>query len=1361
MLTFLTLISFHYFALAENLSNTFLRLSYNEGLVNNQATCIYKDSRGFLWFGTSSGLSRYDGQNFKNYTHQEKDTFSIQDNYIQEIVEDQNQDLWIKLRWNYAIFDFDQGKFFYAPHRLQEMGIGLDVDRIYFDLHKQMWVKTSQTNNYQRYDADKKQLVDVFGESSYKEAIPIDFIQFENQYYCLYEDGTIEVFRADDLRLLYRSEYLKSKIKSKYAAGGIYVDRKGKLYVYGDSNGVYCYYPLDKQWIHLGAEANPYSISSDLVSGVLQDDKGRIWISTDHGGVNIFSENLEKLETFYHQPENRKSLSQNSITTMMKDDEGIIWLATYKNGISYYHDAFFKFEHFENIITSPNPLPFNDVNCFAEDKAGNLWIGTNGGGLLYYDRKKEQYTIYKNDPEDAHSLSNNVVVNLLLDQEGQLWVGTYTGGLNRFDGKKFHRYILKDEMLADYFVNSIWCLAELNERYIWLGTLGAGILVLDKKTGQFSKPENTGNMTLPNDFVNHIHVLKDGNLLIATALGIVFYDVDKKSYSNNLYHEGNEKFKISNDNVNDVYEDSRGLLWIASREGLTMIDPVVGKSFLLDKEHDLPQDIMNCILEDNLGNLWVSKSSGISKLQIIRQQGEWQFDVQSFGQEDGLQGLEYNVNAKIRTNAGELAFGGFNGFNLFNPEKIEYKQFESKVIFNDLQLNNRSVKIGEQISGQVLLEKSIEVADQITLPPSVNVFSIDFTAVDYSTGSTKYAYKLEGFEENWTQTAEQYSKVTYTNLYPGTYLLKVKATRSSEFPESFASIKIVVEPPFYLSPAAFLIYFFLLFLSIFASTYFFVRRQRSKLLAEQRKIEREQNQRLDEIKLKFLTNISHEFRTPLTLILTPLEKLIKLNQGNNQYGSLKVIERNAQELLYLVNQLLDFRKLDLHGLEFHPSYGDIVPFVRQICEMFNDSFQRSEINFEFHTDKDAVSFLFDKDKVRKILMNLLGNAIKFTPARGRVTVRINIALGYFLKGDGLELTVCDSGVGIAADDLEHIFTRFYQSSNVEDLGKGGSGIGLNLVKEMVTLHQGQIEVDSTPGAGTEFRVYLPLIYHQSSDMEVQQVEGENTLLPEEKQGNQPTILLVEDNPDFRHFMKEALEGKYQVVEAEEGAKGLELTRKLLPDLVISDVMMPVMDGLELCKTIKSEAEISHIPVILLTARTADEDKIKGYEIGADDYITKPFKMDLLLKRIDQYMARREKAQKNFQKKLEVSPAEVEITPLDEKLINNALKIVEENIGKSDFSVEEMSKELGMSRVHLYKKLTAITGKSPVEFIRIIRLKRGKKLLEKSQMTVSEVAYEVGFNSPRYFSKYFAKEYGMLPSKYLKKIQENNDFHIEL
>ncbi|MDA3854556.1 MAG: ATP-binding protein, partial [Bacteroidales bacterium] len=903
--------------------------------------------------------------------------------------------------------------------------------------------------------------------------------------------------------------------------------------------------------------------------------------------------------------------------------------------------------------------------------------------------------------------------------------------------------------------NNVWSINEDAKGNIWIATLGGGIVLYDYTIDGFKSLPNNGTLTLSTQFIGQIYKLSNGNMFIATASGVAFYDTQEQRYKHHPSSNKAEPLSISSKTVNGVFEYSRGLLWVATREGLVVFDPNSEyiKSFTM--KDGLPEDVVNCIQEDEFHSIWVSKSTGFSQIIVNKLMTDTQYDFQiyDFTEEDGLQAKEFNPDASFKTSKGELIFGGPNGFNLFKSKDIIYNKILPTVVFTDFQVYNQSLSPDSKVCQVKLLDSSIISTKSIELKHALNVFSIGFTALDFFIPhKIKYAYKLEGFNEQWILLDADQPRVTYTNLNPGDYYFQVKASNSDGLwnPE-YAELHIKVLPPGYASPMAYFVYVILLISLIVYFRFRMIRNQSIRFANEKERLIARRNHEMDEMKFRFLTNVSHEFRTPLTLIMSPLDRLLKKSNSLSDRRLLEIIDRNAKSLLALVNQLLDVRQLALNGLRYHPASGDVVSFLKEVIHNFDDAFQKKNIFYEFDSSADYFKFNFDKEKLDKVIMNLLTNAFKFTPEGGRVSVKLRVAD----DENSITISVADNGVGIAVEDIENIFIRFYQSEGNKKLGLSGSGVGLNLARELVQLLKGTIQVNSKQGEGARFIVNMPVdksIIKRVGDINEEEVDisGANKLLLLNKKKTKTSILLVEDNLDFRMFMVETLHEKFEVFQASDGKAGLDMAHKKYPDLIISDVTMPIMDGLEMCKLLRDDIRTSHIPLMLLTARTADEDKIKGLEIGADDYITKPFNMDFLLLKVDKLIEKRVKMQQQFQKTVDINPSEVQITTKDEKLIKKALHIVEKNISEPKFSVVDVCHELGMSRVYLYKKLLSITGKTPVEFIRIIRLKRGTQLLKKSQMNIAEVAYEVGFNSPRYFSKYFKEEYGMLPTEWMKK-----------
>ena len=816
---------------------------------------------------------------------------------------------------------------------------------------------------------------------------------------------------------------------------------------------------------------------------------------------------------------------------------------------------------------------------------------------------------------------------------------------------------------------------------------------------------------------------------------------------------------MSNDAVNHVYKDSRGLIWIATREGLNVYD--VRRHLFLDLSPvaEAKGSFIAAITEDQERNMWVSTSRKVIRVTVASDgKGSYLFDSRAYNSEDGLQNCDFNQRSIKTLHNGIIVIGGLYGVNVFAPDHIRYNKMLPNVMFTGLSLFDEAVKVGQSYGGRVLIEKELNDVENVEFDYKQNIFSVSFASDNYNLPEkTQYMYKLEGFNNDWLTLPLGVHNVTFTNLAPGKYVLRVKAINSDGYVGmKEATLGIVVNPPFWMSWWAYLLYAIGLVVVFFLARYRMLKREREKFHLQQIENEVAKNEEINNMKFRFFTNVSHELRTPLTLIISPLEGMLKETTDELQSTRLQLMYRNAQRLLHLVNQLLDFRKGEMSTHQLSLSEGDIISYVHSVCNSFLLMADKKHIQFSFFSGIDTFSMAFDADKVGKIVMNLLSNAFKFTPEGGRVTVMIEHVAG---TPDMLEIKIADTGIGISDVDKEHIFERFYQADHKGVEETTGNGIGLSLVRDFVTLHEGEVKVFDSIGTGSVFVIQFP-VKHVETQVQLPPETGISIGEEEDKEIKEetreeterkdfPLLLIVDDNEDFRIFMRYSLELQYRVKLAVNGNEAWEMMQEELPDLVISDVMMPQMDGNELCRLIKQDKRTAHIPVILLTARQNTEAKLEGLQTGADDYVTKPFNMTILVLRIRK-LIELSRYHRVTQGMIDPVPSEIVITSLDEKLIEKAIKYVEDNMSRTELSVEELSRELGMSRVHLYKKLLQITGKTPIEFIRVIRLKRAAQLLRESQLHVSEVAFEVGFNNPKYFSRYFKDEFGVLPSVYQEK-----------
>ncbi|MDR1344734.1 MAG: response regulator [Tannerellaceae bacterium] len=1323
----------------------------SKGLSNSEIKCIYKDRAGFMWFGSPSGLNRYDGYEIitykQNLVANTKNTFN---NDVQIIQEDKDGMLWIKTRSGYCIYNPDMEKFeedvdaWFGRYSQAEDFWNSSEAVMYIDYGKNFWFAAN--DDVRKYDISTGECI-VFkqgGPDGPGKGVIRDMRQGQNRYWFLFDNGVLECMEAQSNKIIRRDSTLH------YAAGlnnardlRLFTDTSGDVWVYGIGMhyGLACYNVARGAWKNYSVSAEPpYRISNNVVTAVEEDDKGNIWIGTDHGGVNMIDRSTGEVSVLLHDEQDPHSLGENAIKSIYRDDTGIVWIGTYKKGVCYYHESIYKF----NMRTEKTEMPFRDINCFYESEDLNLWLGTNGGGLLYFDRRQGKYVSYRHKPGDESSPAGDIIISLAADRQGGLWIGYYLSGLDRFDGKTFTHYGagVRPGVLTD---NNAWVLRCDRNDNLWVGTLNGGVVVIDTRSGERIRHLDSKGS------VYSIIETKSGDMLVGSQSGLYIYSVESgrlELYEKDIFDD----IQLSRNDINNLYEDSRGLLWIGTKNGLFVFNPYTKNIQVFISGSGLSSELVQSILEDSEHNMWIATNRGLTRVKVStsnRMPGYF-FDLLSYDSSEGLQGDMFNFNAAYLSSRSELIFGGSYGYNIFTPTDISYNNNIPRITATDFQIYNKSIRPRELYNGRVILERSIAGTKEIDLNYTDNYFTLSFAALDYCIpNKSRYYYKLEGFNNQWLETGRDSRKVTYTNLNPGRYTLYLKAVNNDGVESSEPLVvRINIMPPFWRTVWAWMLY---AAIASAGAVYAFRRMHRSsemKLADAREKMQVRQHLEMDEMKLRFFTNISHEFRTPLTLILSPLEDLLHKAKTVEDKELLGIVRRNATHLLTLVNQLLDFRKLDSNTPALHKSTGDMVMFIRQQVDLFVAGVARKGIRLDFRSDVEQLYMSFDAEKLSKVFINILSNAYKFTPAEGVIQVSLSQTSDKRLRVD-----ISDTGIGIPEDELGNIFERFYQvKRDGRENNYQGSGIGLHISKEYVTLHGGEIWAENAPGGGALFVVILPVEVSEAGASLPLPFEGdpdaEDAAFDAQfKRNDSPRILIVEDNKDLRDLVGSRLKESYTILQAADGEEGLETALREIPDIIISDVMMPRMDGIEMSRRIKNDIRTSHIPLILLTAKTGEESKLEGLTAGADDYITKPFNQEILQVKIRNLTELYKRRQDLFDKQIRIEPSKITVNSLDEQLIRKAIEYTEANMSNPRLSVEELSRELGMSRVQLYKKLLSLTGKTPIEFIRIIRLKRAAQLLKESCLTVSEIAYEVGFNNPKYFRKYFKDEFGVLPSQY--------------
>jgi signal transduction histidine kinase/ligand-binding sensor domain-containing protein/DNA-binding response OmpR family regulator len=1311
-------------------SYIFHHLETSTGLSNNSVRTILRDSYGFLWIGTESGLNRYDGYGFKVYTMRSVGSNALISNDILGLQEDGLGNIWVYFGYTYMVYQRDKDCFISdIKHLLRGLGIPSDQNcKIFVDKKHNLWVLNKQKVFF--YNVQKK-TTSVFNlKIPQYEAITTEITDNGEFLYAIEKSGICWQLNkhSGDQTLIKLPEFIRQNIVNN--SNKIYVDSNNGLWLYSNKTDQIFYKINSKQeWKSIDL-ISEIKTQSNVITSIVENQTGQIWIGTDHKGLFIYDKAKDAITNIVHHPWIQTCLSSNSLACLYRDNNGTMWIGHNKKGLSFYHESF------QNFINFQHP-ECDDITNIMEDNLRNIWLGTDGKGL--YVKEKNSESIVRKLP-----VPNTAVVSMLEDRKGRVWIGTYLKGLFCYKNGKIVQYTTKNSKLSS---NNIWSLKEDRYGNIWIGVLGGKIQILKSDSDDFESV-----MTPFEDTVYVTDMFYDGGdkMYIGTVNGLSVIDITNNKrityYGNKKGSQHFKQFQISN-----VYKDERGILWLGHNDGLTIWDSKKDTLYYFNKENGLCDNSIRCIAEDNLNNIWVTTSNGLSILTVNRELNDiLTVTSKNYSVKDGLRDNYFNRNSICKLRNGDILLGNVDGYTILNPNKMAEKdQPEAKVVFTGLTVGNHEIQVDSFYNGHKLLERAMELTSMLTFKYNDNLISLQFTTRDLlNADKVKYVYKIEGFNSQWIPTQE--NKIVISSLPSGSYRLLIKACNSDGVWNNDPTILfIIVTPPFYFSTWAFIIYAIL----IISILIFFIRkskeRQRIKIEQHRIQMDHEKEIHINEMKLRFFTNISHDLRTPLTLIITPLQILLNDITNESMRKKLSTMYKNAQQLLSLINTLLDFRKLDVGAETLNIKPGDFVNLIKDIYALFYVYADERKIKFSLLNEMESLSMQFDYDKIQKTLSNLLSNAFKYTNDGGTINIHI------YQQDDNVCVSVSDSGPGISNEEKEHVFDRFYQAPQKQE--KTGSGIGLHIANGYVNLHGGVIIVTDNIPQGCIFTFKIPI-------REVEEVEKSHTkkVLDEvavEDKGSanivttKTILLFVDDNKDFCEFMADNLSDEYYVITANNGQEAIERLHKFDVNIVVSDVMMPVMSGTELCKQIKTNIYWSHIPVILLTARTAEEYKIEGFELGADDYITKPFNFNLLKLRIHKFIEWTEKCHIKFSQKLDVSPSEITITSLDEMLIEKAIKVVEDNMSDTEFSVESLGAAIGLSRGHLYKKLMVITGKGPAEFIRTIRLKRGRQFLEKSQLQIAEIAYEVGFNSPKRFTKNFRDEFGLSPSEYLRNYKQ--------
>jgi len=1317
-----------------------------DGLPNNLVQCVYQDSKGWIWIGTSQGLSRFDGYTFVNFLPDPEDSTSLQGNLVRVIKEDKKGNLLVGTETGgLNIFDRNKESFTHPfKEDLQFRYKEVSVNDLVYDREGTLWIGTDYTiftldttGILVPLDPEMKDSGAVFNGNYVRN------LQFDNRG-MLWIGTNDGLFTYDPDRNEMNRVPLEFKENQNKEIWEIYLDDEGLLWIGTYSSGVFLIDP--ETGILESVKLTPEVRRSETVRSICKGAFGEFWIGT-RGGLYVYSKFNGVTGFFRHDEREPLSLSNNSVLSILHDRKGDTWIGT-RGGLNLLAKSKQVFRNFSALPDDNRFLNSSIVYAFRIDDEGKIWIGTEDGGINIYDPEKETYTYLMADPEKDHSLSQNCIKAFLDDRKGNVWVGTFLGGIDVINLKTGRiRHYRHDpaskNSLAD---NRVWDMTFDNQGNLWVAT-SRGADKFDPQTHSFIHYNHLSG----GDQVFWIEEDDKGNLWMGSSDEVIIFNQEENTV---------RRFY---DHTRSMYQDSKNQIWIATLDkGIAIYSPVSGPLKYYNENDGLANNQSLCILEDDTGHLWISTSNGLSRFHP-----ETEF-FQNYSSKDGLNNNQFCYGAACRTHSGELLFGTISGFIMFDPGEVVFGETPAPLVLTDLKIFNKSVPIGT--GKNAVLKKSISETDYIELRYRQNVFTVEFAALNYvNSENNLYSYMLEGFDRGWNEPSTA-RMATYTNLNPDDYVLRIKQIipgNSSGGNELKLNIKIL--PPFRKTTGFIIVLFVFILLMIYTIIRFFINREKIKNQLVLERVNARKLHELDMMKLKFFTNVSHDIRTPLTLILGPLEKMLNKKLPENEIQeNLKLMQRNAKNLNNLIDQLLDFRKLQAGNLQLNLTKGDMVLFIRNVVQSYLDYAAEKQITLRFNTLKKRLFVSFDPDKIEKILNNLITNAFKFTEPGDSITINLTLVFDSdeedFSHGDAekqlIEITVKDTGKGIPPKNLNRIFLRFFQ---VDDQQKGsGTGIGLALVKELVNIHKGTIYVTSKPGKGSKFTIRIP---YQSADEEEQIETGlqvqEKTETQRETMDweDQPEtlhskiMLVVEDNQDVRQFICNHFKPVYTLYEARDGEEGWEITLKIIPDVIISDIIMPKSDGYELCKRIKNDERTSHIPVLLLTAMHSREHEIRGLTTGADDYITKPFDLSVLQVKVENVLSIRESLKEKYTGTLILEPRKIEITSPDERFLQRAIQVVEANISNSELDIEGFAVKVGVSRMQLYRKLHALTDMTVKEFIRHIRLKRATQLLIQGKMNISEVAYEVGFKDLSHFRKCFKREYGMSATEYMAREQK--------
>ena len=1303
---------------------------------------VYQDEEGFIWLGYN-GLTRFDGSEFVSFSYDSSDSTSIISDIVTDICPDKNQNLWLATKNGVCLFNINTYRFTdYSNSELAGIGEKYTNSLCFLDsvhllvgtMNDGLFLLNTISGQTQQFEF-KDDTTSIAGNTIYK------IIKTSK--------GNILVGTGMGLDLYDYAKNLFTHLIREVDVRDLSEMTPGKILVstYADNS----FLILDEESEAISEKVSLPKIFGGKQKRICFDSQGDLW-------VGVLDRGLYKI-TFTSSPEIQLVRNSNSFYNrtirgplrIIEDRNSNIWVTSFSEGI-FLLDRNRK--PFDLVF---NSLSFGDFDCRSvrnlfQDNDGNIWVGARNGGVLSsYDLQAGKFKDYLLHYGDVEKVIDELILSISDGSDNRLWIGSLHSGLWYLDKKrnqllKYH-HLKGSESVAK---NTIYGLLQDGDN-LWIGYAGAGIDVLNLKTGKMTSfthdPDHLN--TISDNFIRTIYKDKKDNIWVGTLnKGINRYDAINKCFIR-LPLSSDDTNSLIDNRVHSIYHDHQDRIWIGTFGGINLLNnDSVSFTRFGKKEGFQFKSVIN-IIEDDNNNLWLNGEIGISKFNMQHK------TFRNYTSQDGTLSL---IHTACRLNSGLLMFGGQEGINLFNPEEIRDNIEPLKVILTDFKLNNQSVITG--VSS--VLQKNITKTDDIILSYKDKLITIEYGALAFgNVTGISFSYRLVGFNDEWTDIGDVRS-VTYTNLKPGDYNFEVRAINSDGISSgSPRRLLITITPPFWKTIWAYIFYAFVIV--------FIVLKYRSILI--KRQIEK-RNKQLNEERLNLFTNIAHEFSTPLTLMLNPVEELLTGNNDKSAKEKLSIVHKSASKLMHLVQQLLQLRKLDAGKETLNLEQVDLVQYTDQIVQLFAPLAQSKGLKMAFQSEVDELICPVDMDKYEKILNNLISNAIKYTRQDGDIRVEINRLKHQFINNrklvDCASVKISDTGIGMTREEKENAFNRYYQAG----VHGKGIGIGLNYVIKLIEFHRGDIQLESEKDKGSVFTLFFPLgnefykeeVVIESSDQKQQSgnkmlevleydllTSDEHALDDEtaESGDHKKTVLFVEDNKILLNQLKDHFNKKFKVITASNGREGLDKALKYVPDIVVSDVMMPVMDGFELCQKIKSSEDICHIPVVMLTARGMVEDRLSGYEFGADEYFSKPFVMKLLEARINNLIAGRIRLKEKFNSSNIMNDfvESEQMENRDEKFLNQVTKYVIDNLDNSDMVVSEISHAVGISNSQLFNRISQLTGQNPSGFIRTIRLKCSAELLKNNDYDIKEITYKVGFNSHAYFSKCFKELYGCSPTQF--------------